>query len=596
MDLRRRIRRDARLLADDPEAAALHECLVEHLFDPDLDETFLARVCGATRRVRGRLAARVGTLWAYVTELRMIEAKRRVLETAEPVAGIARRLGYRVPRTFRRAFVKAHGATPRELRRAARDATPEPPADDETREAGFEDDARLAPGALAARSRRRLVLGLLDREAVGELRARLRRRHPRLDEAPAGEQPPAYVQHPVILTPTGDTLEEVAAAHVFGKLFELPEDELRFALVHGVHFGTPAAFQTLHRLCGAVVPDDGERAMLIAELAVQMIEPHRRYMGETADQWKAMAWTLLGRVQAMAGHDGGAERSLGFALAEVGEDALEPWVEIEVRRLEGMLRVRQRRYREAARALDRAADLGRGLDRSNAERFQVVLERLELASALGDVETGLALLEEIRELNEAHAGAGGDRATFRRCVALYHGARLLAAGGDHGGAETCLREARLQLEGDPEGDADGSLGVLWAFVTHDLARAVGRGDPAEAETHLRSVLERYRRFRVPVYEAAAEAELAVVCALRGRRAEARRLAASAAAFLDDLPLHREAWNAARRLRALADGGADAPESELTDVLAALRRDLDLVRWEVTANQARPAALARWGKA
>ncbi len=49
MNLKQRIRRDARLVAGDREASALLACLVEHLFDPDLDAGYLAKVCGAGR-------------------------------------------------------------------------------------------------------------------------------------------------------------------------------------------------------------------------------------------------------------------------------------------------------------------------------------------------------------------------------------------------------------------------------------------------------------------------------------------------------------------------------------------------------------------
>ena len=82
MSLGQRIHRDAQRVAGDPEVSALLGCLIEHLFDPRLDTTtFLAKVCGASRQVRDRLAAAVGPLKGYVTELRMAEAARLVRET-----------------------------------------------------------------------------------------------------------------------------------------------------------------------------------------------------------------------------------------------------------------------------------------------------------------------------------------------------------------------------------------------------------------------------------------------------------------------------------------------------------------------------------
>ena len=76
MDPEQGLRRHRRKLAADPEATALFDCLVEHRFDPALDRTFLTRKCGATRRVRERLAAKIGPLKDFVTRLRMEEAKR----------------------------------------------------------------------------------------------------------------------------------------------------------------------------------------------------------------------------------------------------------------------------------------------------------------------------------------------------------------------------------------------------------------------------------------------------------------------------------------------------------------------------------------
>ena len=60
--LKQQIRRDAKLLAGDPEALALLECLVQHLFDLDLDAAYLARVSGARRQTRRRLRAKLGPL------------------------------------------------------------------------------------------------------------------------------------------------------------------------------------------------------------------------------------------------------------------------------------------------------------------------------------------------------------------------------------------------------------------------------------------------------------------------------------------------------------------------------------------------------
>ena len=595
MTVDQRIRQDARLLAGDPQAAALLECLAEHIFDPALDLTFLTRVCGASRLVRDRLAAKIGSIKAYITELRMMEAERLVRDTEESIADIGKRVGYPVNRTFRRTFQSAHGVTPSEMRqqKAPRPEVADPaPTADDLDEPPIEVDERLTPGALASRIRRRAALGLLDRGRAAGLRFRLRRRHPELEEVggqkdgPANQQQPQY---PVLLTPTGDHLEKIAAGAVFGEVLDLPEAEVRFALLEGVRLGNVTAFRHLFQLCTYLVQWNRDRALTLAELGVQLIEQHRDLMGEEGDDWKALAWTLLGRVQVIAGDDGGAEKSLGFAWEEVRGADMPSWVEIELRRVEGSLRLRQRRQDEAVRALDRAVELGRTLGRFHPDRAQALLERLELASGLSDAEAGFKLCDELEELVAAY----GEVPTLWHGFVAYHRGKAFAAAGQDSCAECRLKQAVAVIAEDPTADSDMRLGMLFTFALHELARVAGRGDRLDdCESLLRTVAERYRWLEAWVFEAATEAELAVLCALRGGWAEARQLATASAAFLDDLPFHREAWNAARRLRALSSGGTDAPEAELLEVLAALRRDLDLVRWEITGTQAMPAARAR----
>ncbi len=61
--------------------------------------------------------------------------------------------------------------------------------------------------------------------------------------------------------------------------------------------------------------------------------------GKAAD-WKALAWAGLGRVKMLASDFAGAGRVLGFAWEEIQDDAeMAPWVELEVRRVEGAVRL-----------------------------------------------------------------------------------------------------------------------------------------------------------------------------------------------------------------------------------------------------------------
>ncbi len=613
-----RLRRDARLLAGDYEALALFECLAEHVFNPALDATFMGRVCGAPRAVRERLAAKLGPLGKYVTKLRMAEAKRLMCETDLPVSEVARRVGYGVVRTFRRNFGEAHGMSPREMRRRARSgggaAETDPAPESESEGAGGEPEVETAEGrraqatsrrprletvegperrATARRIGRRRVLGMLDARRAAELRLRLRRLHHRLEEREEvpGQGEEVAARGPVVLTPTGDWLEERAANSAIGDVLELPEEERRFALLEGLRLGNLTALRQFRKFCRWLLRWDAEEAVRTARLAVELVGAHPELLGDEGADWKAMAWIDLGHIQAQAGDFGGADQSLGFARAEVaGDQALKPWVEIELRRLEGMIHRRQRRYRQAARALDRAVELGRGLEAGHPDRRRTVLARLDLASSEGDTEAGIALIRELAQLLEAGAD-GVDRTALWRGLVLFHGARAHAAGGNPCRARGWLQRALRDLAADPRCETERPFGVLLALAMHDMARLWDhRLDFSEGL--LRLAAESYRGFEMPVLEAAAEAELAVVCALLGRRAEARRLAASAADFLDDLPsLHREAWSASRRLRALAEGGTP-PDGELMELLAALRAELDLAAWEITDPQARAVARAR----
>ncbi len=620
MTYQKQLRRDARLLTDDPEAAALFECLAKHIFDPALDTSFMGRVCRAPRSVRERLAAKIGPLKDYVTKLRMMAAAHLVRVTPLKIQEIGRRVGYPVARSFRRAFVDAHGVLPNEMRRQARVTAGEsnPPAlskaSEETKHADttssidFKTPAPHGdPRANRARARRiwrQHHLGLLDQDTAAEFKQQLRQANPRLKQldaearkaSPSAQATPGP-RSPVLLTPTGDWLEEIAANQALGEIVDLPPADQRFALLEGLRMGHVTAFIQLFRFCQTIVQFDSEKALRLARLGVEMIEPHREQMLGEADHWKALAWIKLSRIQLHAGDCGGADLSLSFALAEVGdEQELEPWVEIELREAEGSLRKQQRRYDEARRAFDRAVELGRSLDPSDTRRQRSVLHRLTLASAEGDADAGFTLIREIDQLLDS--AIDGERPAVWKAAIFLHGAKAWAARGQARHAEHCLRQAMQDIIADPECDTDESLGILFTYVIHELARVnIGDEHLEENELFLRHAVDRYRRFQFPMLEAAAEAELAVIVALRGDRDEARRLATSAADFLDDLPpLHREAWQAARRLRSFANSHKAHSEDELQHLLTDLRRDLDLASWEITGPQALPALKARLKKA
>ena len=455
------------------------------------------------------------------------------------------------------------------------------------------------------------MLGLLDDQEASEMRGRLPRRHPEIDEAATrearGEEPPEP-QYPVILRPTGDLLEPYAASAIFGPMLTLPEADLRHAMLEGIRMGSSMAFGVLQDLCYGFCKVNPERAVALAELGVQLMEIQQVGATGQVSSWRAEGWAFLARIQLFAGDHAGAERGLSFALEVIQDgsrspagtrDVVEPWAEVEVRRTEAMVRMHQDRDRAvAAAALDRAVELARTLPDDEPARVNAVYERLSLAAFTRDAEIAWALCDEIEGLIDAGA-AGIDRVDMWRGFVAYHRGKACAARGRDDLAEKYWRETsehirKDQEATDPPGAAVYETALLGSFVTHELARLAGRyyKHLEVYDILLREAIERYRQARVTVFEAAAEAELAALCALRGRPDEARQLATATADFLDALPSHRAAWNAAYQLRGLANGNAEAPADALEDVLWVLCEDLDTLRWEITGFQAMPAAEAR----
>ncbi len=66
------------------------------------------------RRKTGR------TVVEWITERRMAQARRLLVETDLPAEEVGRRIGYNDPTYFVRSFRRAHGTTPLSWRRASR--------------------------------------------------------------------------------------------------------------------------------------------------------------------------------------------------------------------------------------------------------------------------------------------------------------------------------------------------------------------------------------------------------------------------------------------------------------------------------------------
>ena len=92
--------------------------VVEREYAGPLDLTTVARRVATSRRQLQRVFAEVGgtTFRRHLAEVRMRRAAELLKEGKLPVGEVARRVGYRQPAEFAKAFRRHHGAPPSSLR------------------------------------------------------------------------------------------------------------------------------------------------------------------------------------------------------------------------------------------------------------------------------------------------------------------------------------------------------------------------------------------------------------------------------------------------------------------------------------------------
>jgi transcriptional regulator GlxA family with amidase domain len=92
--------------------------LAKHFSDADPVEELVQRSGLAERTFNRRFSNATGLApLAYVQQLRIADAKRRLERTEEPVEEVAWRVGYQDPAFFRRLFKRLTGVTPGQYRR-----------------------------------------------------------------------------------------------------------------------------------------------------------------------------------------------------------------------------------------------------------------------------------------------------------------------------------------------------------------------------------------------------------------------------------------------------------------------------------------------
>ena len=93
--------------------------VIEAEFSRSLSTEDLARrVASSPRQLRRAFAEITGTtVRAFVTDVRMSNAKRLLATTDIPVKEVATRVGYRRASAFTKAFSRLHGESPSDFRR-----------------------------------------------------------------------------------------------------------------------------------------------------------------------------------------------------------------------------------------------------------------------------------------------------------------------------------------------------------------------------------------------------------------------------------------------------------------------------------------------
>jgi transcriptional regulator GlxA family with amidase domain len=100
--------------------------IVEAEYASDLSLDDIARRVASSRRQLQRAYAEIGTTTfrTHLTEVRMDRAAELLAEGGLAVRDVARRVGYRQPAQFAKAFRRRHGSAPSEYRLHARRRSP----------------------------------------------------------------------------------------------------------------------------------------------------------------------------------------------------------------------------------------------------------------------------------------------------------------------------------------------------------------------------------------------------------------------------------------------------------------------------------------
>ncbi len=109
--------------ADRDELRALQEWIADHVAEDCSVDRLAERAAMSPRHLARLFSEQVGTTVArYVEQVRVETARRRLEESAEPIASVAVTCGFGTAETMRRTFLRSVGVGPAEYRRRFRSA------------------------------------------------------------------------------------------------------------------------------------------------------------------------------------------------------------------------------------------------------------------------------------------------------------------------------------------------------------------------------------------------------------------------------------------------------------------------------------------
>jgi transcriptional regulator GlxA family with amidase domain len=109
--------------ADRDELRALQQWIADHVAEDCSVDRLAERAAMSPRHLARLFREQVGTTVArYVEQVRVETARRRLEESAEPIASVAATCGFGTAETMRRTFLRSVGVGPAEYRRRFRSA------------------------------------------------------------------------------------------------------------------------------------------------------------------------------------------------------------------------------------------------------------------------------------------------------------------------------------------------------------------------------------------------------------------------------------------------------------------------------------------